>query len=237
MKDLDWNFWLRIGMFAALGVGLIARFIIMPRFRSVYKLPERSLDDLKRITNVLFIDDKDFDIVQILVNTGWTHTRRVSDIETLDGAEIRAAHIIFVDIQGVGQKLKFKDEGLGIVAALKAKYPTKKVVVYSAEPKGDRFNPGLASADHRLPKNADAFQFQRVVEQFSREAFSLSECVARLKELLEAEFGVRISDETITRRLRLIGERGDVSEDAIARHFSLTNASAIASIIQVFLKS
>lgn len=64
--------------------------------------------------------------------------------------------IFFVDIQGVGKKLDFQDEGLGLANALK----NKKVVIYSAENRGDRFH----EADDSLPKNAEPFQFQQTIE-------------------------------------------------------------------------
>lgn len=72
--------------------------------------------------------------------------------------------IFFVDIQGVGKKLDFQDEGLGLANALKNKYPNKKVVIYSAENRGDRFHEALKKADDSLPKNAEPFQFQQTIE-------------------------------------------------------------------------
>lgn len=77
------------------------------------------------------------------------------------------ADIFFVDIQGVGLKLGFRDEGLGLALALKEKYPDKKLVIYSAEPRGERFHKALKKADETLEKNADPYQFQQLVENFT----------------------------------------------------------------------
>lgn len=75
------------------------------------KLQERSIDEIKSICKILFIDDKAFPLIDILKTAGWACTKRIKDAESLDQTEIKEAHILIVDIQGVGKKLKFKDEG------------------------------------------------------------------------------------------------------------------------------
>ena len=147
--------------------------------RHRYELPDRSHEDLKKICRILFIDDGEFDVPDILTNSGWKNTKKLSDVESLDSLDILEADIIFVDISGVGRKLRFSDEGLGLISALKKKYPHKKVVVYSAQRSGDRFHKGLSDADARLAKNADPFQFESLVEEFAKEAFSLPAFIQR----------------------------------------------------------
>ena len=44
----------------------------------------------------------------------------------MDIIEIRNADIIFVDILGVGLELGFKNEGVGLAAAIKRKYQKQK---------------------------------------------------------------------------------------------------------------
>jgi hypothetical protein len=41
------------------------------------------------------------------------------------------------------------------------------VIIYSAETEGDRFHEALRKADSFLAKNADPYQFQRLVEEFT----------------------------------------------------------------------
>jgi hypothetical protein len=72
-------------------------------------IPERNIDEIKRICRVLFIDDHAFPVIDILKESGWSSTGRIRDVESLDQHEIRDAHVIFVDIQGIGRKLKFLD--------------------------------------------------------------------------------------------------------------------------------
>ncbi|MBI5214343.1 MAG: hypothetical protein HY960_01170 [Ignavibacteriae bacterium] len=200
-----------------------------------YKLPERNLDDLKQMVKIVFIDDKSFKVVDILKKAGWTNTSWLKDIHSLDFPEIVEAHIVFVDIQGVGQRLGFRDEGLGLISALRQKFPFKKLVVYSAERTGDRFHQGFSAADARIHKNADPFEFQSLVEQFSREAFSLTECVARLQKVLKNDFGVYLTEDQVIKNMTAIYKNGDLSSASIGNIFNVSNAISLAKIISLFL--
>jgi DNA-binding NtrC family response regulator len=135
------------------------------------KLPPKanmSLPERKQKTKILFIDDDTkFKVAKILANSGWINTAIIKDANTLDEPSILDAHILFVDVQGVGVKMSFDSEGLGLALALKEKYPQKKIIIYSAETKGDRFHAALRKADSFLPKNADPYEFQKLVEELS----------------------------------------------------------------------
>jgi hypothetical protein len=127
-----------------------------------------TLANRKCLTKILFIDDDTkFKVVKILTNSGWINTSIIKDAKTLDESIIVEANILFVDVQGVGVAMGFDSEGLGLALALKEKYPTKKIVIYSAESKGDRFHEALRKADSFLPKNADPYEFQKLVEELS----------------------------------------------------------------------
>lgn len=130
---------------------------------------EVSLERKKNNTRILFIDDETtFKLVKILKKSGWLHTKLVKDIDSLDQAEVYQADMIFVDIQGVGVELGFSEQGLGLASALKRKYPEKKIIIYSAEQTGDRFHRALREVDDFLPKDADPYQFQSIVEQYAK---------------------------------------------------------------------
>ena len=130
--------------------------------------PAKSLDDVKKSVQILFIDDDTkFKVVSILKQSGWQNTLIIKDVAALDDPTIARTDIFFVDINGVGLKLRFKDGGLGLALALKTKYPKKKVVIYSAETKGERFHEAWKKTDTHLPKNADPYEFQQIVEDFA----------------------------------------------------------------------
>ena len=118
--------------------------------------------------HILFIDDQhdDFKMVSILKKAGWNNTRAIKDLTDLDDNKVIEASIIFVDINGVGTQI-FEDQGLGLAAALKDKYPNKTIIIYSAEPTGNRFNKKLRKVDESLPKNAEPYEFISLIEQYS----------------------------------------------------------------------
>lgn len=118
--------------------------------------------------HILFIDDQhnDFKMVSILKKAGWNNTRAIKDLTDLDDHKAVEATIIFVDINGVGTQM-FEDQGLGLAAALKDKYPQKTIILYSAEPTGNRFNKKLRKVDESLPKNAEPYEFISLIEQYS----------------------------------------------------------------------
>jgi len=199
-------------------------------------LKERSLDQIRGLCKILFIDDKIFPVVEILKTEGWSKTSRIKDVDSLEQMEVKEAHILIVDIQGVGKKLKFKDEGLGLIIALKEKYPNKKVIVYSAEDQGkiQAFHPGIDAADKRLSKHADPYQFTVAVEGYAREAFSLNECVKRIQNQLSLEFGFNTESEKIIANMNKLYMKKDYSIENISKVFNLNNAASLANIIQLF---
>jgi hypothetical protein len=126
-------------------------------------------DRQKSLTRILFIDDnhKDFKMVSILKKSGWINIKAVKDITDLDDSKAVEADFIFVDINGVGMTM-FEDQGLGLASALKKKYPSKKIVLYSSETTGDRFHKALREVDACLPKNAEPYQFINLIESTSK---------------------------------------------------------------------
>lgn len=124
---------------------------------------------VKSKVGILFIDDDlKFRVVKILNRAGWTNTKIVKDLIAIDQQEVKDADIIFVDIQGVGINLAFRDEGLGLTIALKKKFPEKAVIIYSAEQNGDRFHDAIRIADSLLAKNSEPYEFEVIIEKHAR---------------------------------------------------------------------
>ena len=126
--------------------------------------PDKTIPSLKRNANILFVDDdKGFKMSSILKKMGWEHTRQIADIANLEQQALVEAHVIFVDIQGVGKAMHYADEGLGLALAIKRRHPQKGVVIYSAETHGARFHDALQEADFSLPKTAEPIRFEDVI--------------------------------------------------------------------------
>lgn len=118
----------------------------------------------KEDIQILFIDDEKFKTVDNLKSAGWVNTKTIKDVTNLDSTDVKNSDVIFVDINGVGEKLFPIDKGLGLAEALKKKYPKKYIVIYSAQEQGDRFHKALKIVDYSLSKNAEPYEFINIIE-------------------------------------------------------------------------
>jgi hypothetical protein len=202
-------------------------------------IPIPTLSDLKQKTKILFVDDLKFNVVDSLkTKDGWKNIQRVSDVDSITQTEVLEAHVIFVDVQGVGKRLGFADEGLGLIVALKETYPEKKVVMYSAESKGqvNAFHQAADIVDGRLKKRPSRYEFDSTIERLAREAFCLNNCVEYLRKILLRDFRIDMSDSEIKEIVENLYNNGTYNDSSIiAAAFNLNNAGAIASIIQLLL--
>ena len=130
-----------------------------------------TIDGIKAQTNILFIDDdKKFKIVSILKKAGWKNTSFFPnpDVTDINAEKIRNAHIIFVDIKGVGTTM-YDNEGLDLVVDLKKKYPEKKIVMYSSVQEHSVFHEAIKLADDRISKNSQPAIFVSAIEKLSED--------------------------------------------------------------------
>lgn len=202
-------------------------------------LKQKSLDEIKAVCNILFIDDHAFDVVKILMKAGWLNARRIEDVDSIDQKEIRDAHIIFVDIAGVGKKMRCKDEGLGLIIALKQKYPEKRIIVYSAFSDGDRFHKGLSIADERLNKNADPYEFQNLIENYSKELFSVTECAHRLQAIIRKELGNSPDVDEVVRKLNKLAGKKSFTQHDIEKYFFVAGnvADLVMKLVTLYIST
>lgn len=120
----------------------------------------------KENSQILFIDDKDVQIVKNLKKAGWSVELK-KDISDIHASFVKRANVIFVDYRGVGKTLGENDEGFGLARALKRGYGDKKrVVIYSGEVeyKSD-FMKRVRDVDDHLPKDSNTEEFIYVIEE------------------------------------------------------------------------
>ena len=131
---------------------------------------EPSVDQIKNELKVIFVDDKKFNVVDLLRKSGWKQVSYKRDVLDLDAVEVREAHVFFLDINGVGMAMGFHNQGMGLCGALKRKYgESKRVVLYSGETSGDIFDSDARLADDTLKKDSDLYQFTALMEQYGKE--------------------------------------------------------------------
>ncbi len=120
-------------------------------------------NELKDKTSILFVDDEPFDYIERIRAAGW-NAHQVSDIENLDDDHLKRAHIVFLDYVGVGKKLAPTQQGIGLLKAIKQKYPQKILIFYSGHA-GFTLGHEFKAADDWMPKNADPYVFLQKIEE------------------------------------------------------------------------
>ncbi len=197
--------------------------------------PKRTLKELKKYCRILFIDDdRDFKTIKIIKEDGWTHTSHIFDVEKLDDNDVRLAHIICLDIQGVGKELNFCKEGLGLLRALKEKYPYTAIIAYSAQSKGNInfFDEDLNKADKRLSKTTDPYQFILTLTELAKDVLSFENCGLKIKDILEKESGIRKSEYEIKVILKRLIKGENYSN--VIEEFHIPNNPFILQIIESY---
>lgn len=129
-----------------------------------------SIDEIKARIKILFVDDKDdFSIINMLKKNGYK-VDYLPDIEDLDSSLVKYADIIFLDINGVGVAMEFKNQGMGLCGALRDRYKdSKRLILYSGETAGSIFDNDAKKADATLPKDSDLYQFTSYITQYGKE--------------------------------------------------------------------
>ena len=155
----------------AYSIGSITNnYTTIPQSKENVSKPAPSVDQIKSELRVVFVDDKKFNVVDLLKKSGWKQVSYKRDILDLDAVEVRDAHVFFLDINGVGVAMGFHNQGMGLCGALKRKYgDVKRVVLYSGETSGDIFDNDARMADDTLKKDSDLYQFTALMEQYGKE--------------------------------------------------------------------
>lgn len=171
-------------IFSGIGVSVIAGIIALIRKQSGMKEQNQSVSQTVNVNvpigeslnndnkqfrekeeiSILFIDDQSFDYVKNLKQAGYVNVKKTSVVKRIDSPEICNANIIFVDINGVGESLFPKEQGLGVAKAIKKRFKDKKVYLYSAQ--HHALNSDFNLLDGVLSKNADPYEFINIIDNY-----------------------------------------------------------------------
>ena len=130
-------------------------------FAVVSKQTKSTFRDVRKTAKILFIDDKECQIVKTMKRNGFD-VRKVNDVQSpTTDADVEWSNIIFVDYKGIGKKLFGKKEGLGLISELKRIYGNeKRYIIYSSVQDFD----GLTDFPY-IRKNASYDEFVSYIEQ------------------------------------------------------------------------
>lgn len=97
------------------------------------KKKTKDFNYIQKIVRVLFIDDKDCQIVTNLKRNDF-EVRKIDDVlSPAKDTDVKWANIIFVDYKDIGKKLFGQKEGLGLISELKRVYgDEKRYIIYSS---------------------------------------------------------------------------------------------------------
>lgn len=160
-------------------------------FRKPNKFKEtRTIEELKQLTRILFVDDTDqSDLIAYLKSEGWD-AEHIFDIEQISARNVQNANLLFIDVMGVGAKLKLKD-GQDLIKLLKETYPSKKIVMYSTNQLQDFSHPGFEMADKRIVKRGSYDVFISTIMEMSKKMFDWNEVIKlsydKIKPFLQFE--------------------------------------------------
>lgn len=118
----------------------------------------------KSTIQILFIDDNKVSFIPAMKKAGYSLIRYIKDCNNIHCQQIKDAEIIFVDVNGVGMSLFPQEQGFGLARAIKQQYPSKCIVLYSAEPQ--YFRKDYKYFDSVLPKNSEPYEFTKIIDDW-----------------------------------------------------------------------
>lgn len=114
---------------------------------------------------ILFVDDNLFEYKNEMLEYGFDV---VAEKDVINIDNIAAYHVILCDVRGVGQKYQY--EGIGLVHAMKKKYPYKIYGIYSVSSEIDMETIKLLDGIKIVPKNLDKDDWKSLLDKFVCEA-------------------------------------------------------------------
>lgn len=205
-------------------------------FKRKFNFNDISIDDIKKKTRILIIDDESReDVIQYLNKDNW-HARQIYDLDSFDSIELKDAHIICIDIKGVGKKLYKLGEGLDLTVSIKKKYPEKKIIQYSSQSTHDWFHEANDYLDKRIHKSSgDLEVFSNSVEELAKNCFNWNDVVLSSFKFAKKSFTQSMRYEDYSAQLRIIMEKNKFMDSEFINKYIPVGAN-IAQILSLILQ-
>lgn len=196
------------------------------------RFTQKSLPELKDKTRILFIDDEETALVSSLKDEGW-HVKYMDDLDRYNNSDLKDAHIVCIDIKGVGKKLKIPEEGLGLVRNIKDKYPEKRIILHSSYSSHDIFDNAIDIVDKKIYKDGQTHPFDSAIQELSYKLFDWDTLIKEIYFKFKTEFGVDLTIEEFNKKMKSVVQNDEIDIDKILK---ITLAGIkVANQIRVFL--
>jgi hypothetical protein len=180
------------------------------------KFLKKSLPELKDKTRILLIDDEETGLVESLKGEGW-HIKYLPDLDKYNNTDLKDAHIVCVDIKGVGVKLKIKEEGLGLVRNIKEKYPEKRIILCSSVSAHDIFDNAVDLVDKKVYKDGQTHPFDSAIEELSYKLFDWESIIKEIYFKYKTDFGIEISLEEFSTKMKTAIDGNEIKVEKILK--------------------
>lgn len=150
------------------------------------KWPEISIDEIRKRSRILVIDDSEFPYLPLFKKDEY-QIEKWDDIEDLTKLEDGYYDLILLDIQGVG-KDRSSEQGLGILKHIHTINPAQIIIAFSSADYSLKYHEFFQMADVALPKSTDYYSFKRTVDKLLCDRFSLGFYVDRICRIAGDKF-------------------------------------------------
>ena len=192
------------------------------------KWPKLSLEEIKKRSRIVVIDDDAFTYKILFKRDGYT-IDKWNDVTDLTKLETGYYDIILLDIQGVGRDLS-KEQGLGILKHLRQVAPTQIIIAYSNADFSLQYHEFFKLADATLAKNADYVDFKRSVDDLLQKRFTIS-------FYLDKIVGIVKDDVADTQQIRQIAEKAILSRstEKLEKYLkaNIEKAEAVTAVVSI----
>jgi hypothetical protein len=200
------------------------------------KFLKKSLPELKDKTRILLIDDEETGLVESLKGEGW-HIKYLPDLDKYNNTDLKDAHIVCVDIKGVGVKLNIKEEGLGLVRNIKEKYPEKKIILCSSVSAHDIFDNAVDLVDKKVYKDGQTHPFDSAIEELSYKLFDWDSLIKEIYFKYKSDFNVDLTLEEFSVKMKTAVDGNEINVEKILKITSsgLKVANGIKTLLLHFV--
>jgi len=122
-----------------------------------------SLEDVRKRSQILIIDDQEWPLQRQLENDHFHVTRRY-EVDDTDSLTNGSYAIVLLDVHGVGLRHSPDRQGIGILDHIKVSNPAQMVIIYSANPQAIKDTLTLAKADAVMDKGSAYLDFRKQID-------------------------------------------------------------------------